>query len=54
MAIALVVSTILLSFMFLLIDLTRRRLERSDPESARFREAIATLPRIKKNPQKIV
>jgi uncharacterized protein involved in exopolysaccharide biosynthesis len=44
MAIAAVVTLVLLSFAVLLTDLTRRRLERADPESARFQKAVSTLP----------
>ncbi len=50
MAITAVVSLVLLSFAVLLTDLTRRRLERSDAESARFRRAVSTLPRIRRRP----
>jgi hypothetical protein len=48
MAITAVISFVLLSFAVLLTDLTRRRLERSDPESARFRRAVSTLPQLGK------
>jgi uncharacterized protein involved in exopolysaccharide biosynthesis len=41
-----VVSAILLACAVLLSDLTRRRLERADPESARFQRALSTLPRL--------
>lgn len=44
-AIAGVVSAILLSFAVLLFDLTRRRLQRSDEESARFQRAVSTFPK---------
>jgi len=44
MAITAVVSFVLISFAVLLTDLTRRRLERADPESARFQQAVSTLP----------
>ncbi|MEO5588889.1 MAG: hypothetical protein ABIS03_04825 [Gemmatimonadaceae bacterium] len=37
-----------LSLMVLLIDLTKRRLSRPDLESERFREAISTLPRLRR------
>lgn len=47
-AIAGVVSTVLLALAVLLADLYRRRLTRGDPESDRFRRAIATLPRMKR------
>lgn len=41
-----VVSLVFLSLGVLLTDLTKRRLERADPESARFRRAVSTLPRL--------
>jgi uncharacterized protein involved in exopolysaccharide biosynthesis len=47
-AIAGIVSFIVLCLGVLLFDLTRGRLNRSDPESARFRQAVATLPRLRK------
>ena len=50
MGITAVVSLVLLSFAVLLTDLARRRLERSDPESARFRKAVSTLPGLRKQP----
>jgi uncharacterized protein involved in exopolysaccharide biosynthesis len=50
--IAAVTSAFLLSFLVLLTDLTKRRLARTDPESTRFRNAIATLPRSRKNSHK--
>jgi uncharacterized protein involved in exopolysaccharide biosynthesis len=40
-----VVSAVLLSFGVLLFDLTRRRLQRSDEESARFQRAVSTFPK---------
>jgi hypothetical protein len=43
--IAAVVTFILLSLGVILADLTGRRLERSDQDSARFQKAISTLPR---------
>ncbi len=46
-AIAGVVSFVFLSIGVLLIDLTRRRLERPDPESERFKRAASTLPRFR-------
>ena len=46
MAITAVVSLVVLSLVVLLTELTRRRLDRSDPESARFRKAVSTLPRL--------
>ena len=42
--IAAVISFIVLCAWFLLVDGTRRRLARPDPESLRFREATSTLP----------
>jgi hypothetical protein len=47
MAITAVVSFVLISFAVLLTDLTRRRLERADPESARFQQAVSTLPGVR-------
>ena len=44
MAITAIASLVLLSFAVLLSDLTRRRLQRADPESARFQQAVSTLP----------
>ncbi|MGH9421301.1 MAG: hypothetical protein ACRD3J_15085, partial [Thermoanaerobaculia bacterium] len=43
-AVAGIVSFVLLCFGVLLFDLMRRRLNRVDPESNRFREAVSTLP----------
>ena len=51
-AIAAVASAVLLSFIVLLMDLTKRRLARTDPESTRFRNAIAT--RSRKNSRQTV
>jgi len=48
MGITAIVSLVVLSFAVLLADLTRRRLERADPESARFQRAVSTLPRLKR------
>jgi uncharacterized protein involved in exopolysaccharide biosynthesis len=48
MAITAIVSLVLLSFAVLLSDMTRRRLERADPESARFQKAVSGLPRLKR------
>ncbi|MGK2962838.1 MAG: hypothetical protein ACSLFK_11920 [Gemmatimonadaceae bacterium] len=45
-AIAGVTSFALLSLIVVLADFTRRRLERRDSESERFRSAVATLPRL--------
>lgn len=45
-AIAAITSFALLAIVMLLKDLTRRRLERRDLESERFRTAIASLPRL--------
>jgi uncharacterized protein involved in exopolysaccharide biosynthesis len=47
-AIAGIVSFVVLCLGVLLFDLTRRRLNRSDPESDRFRQAISGLPRLRK------
>lgn len=46
MAITAAVSLIFVSLAVLLTDITKRRLERTDPESARFRKAVSTLPRL--------
>ncbi len=54
MAITAVVSLVLLSVLALLIDLTRRRLERADPESTRFRKAVSTLPRLRRRATRTV
>jgi uncharacterized protein involved in exopolysaccharide biosynthesis len=48
MGITAIVSLVLLSFAVLLTDLARRRLERTDPESARFRRAVSTLPGLRR------
>jgi len=48
MVITAIVSFVLLSFAVLLSDLTRRRLARSDPESARFQKAVSGLPGLKR------
>lgn len=48
MAITAVVSFVLISFAVLLTDLMRRRLERADPESARFQQAVSTLPGLRR------
>jgi uncharacterized protein involved in exopolysaccharide biosynthesis len=42
-----VVSFVLLSLAAVLTDLTRRRLQRSDEDSARFKRAVSTLPRLR-------
>jgi len=47
-AIAGIVSFVVLCLGVLLFDLTRGRLSRSDPESDRFRQAVSTLPRLRK------
>ncbi len=47
-AIAGIVSFVVLCLGVLLFDMTRRRLNRSDPESDRFREAVSTLPRFRR------
>ena len=51
MAITAIVSVVLLSLVAVLIELTRRRLERADPESARFRKAVSSLPRLRRRAQ---
>jgi uncharacterized protein involved in exopolysaccharide biosynthesis len=43
-----ITSLVLLSLAVLLIDFTRRRLARPDPESDRFRRAMSTLPRLRR------
>jgi hypothetical protein len=45
--IAAVVTFILLSLGVILADLTGRRLQRSDQDSARFRKALDGLPRLR-------
>jgi uncharacterized protein involved in exopolysaccharide biosynthesis len=45
--IAAVVSLILISLGVVLTDLTRRRLKRTDEDSARFRRAVSGLPRLR-------
>jgi capsule polysaccharide export protein KpsE/RkpR len=54
MGITAVVSLIMLSLGVLLTDLTRRRLERTDAESTRFRKAMSSLPRIRKRTTRAV
>ena len=51
-AIAGIVSFVLLCVAVLLIDLTKRRLSRSDMESERFRSAMSTLPSIRRKPKR--
>jgi hypothetical protein len=46
-AIAAVATLAVLILYALVADLTRRRLQRRDAESERFREAVATLPRLR-------
>ena len=46
-AIAAVASFVALSFLVLIADLIRRRLQRRDAESDRFLEAVAALPRLR-------
>jgi uncharacterized protein involved in exopolysaccharide biosynthesis len=46
MVVAAIASFVLLVFATLLTDFTRRRLQRADPESARFQKALSTLPRL--------
>lgn len=43
-----IVSFVLMCVAVLLIDLTKRRLSRPDPESERFRTAVASLPRLRR------
>lgn len=45
--IAAVASFVLLCLYVLILDLIKRRLQRPDAESERFREAVATLPRLR-------
>jgi uncharacterized protein involved in exopolysaccharide biosynthesis len=45
--IAAIASFVAMCTWILLVDLTRRRLQRSDLESQRFREAVATLPKLR-------
>jgi capsule polysaccharide export protein KpsE/RkpR len=52
--IAAVVSLVMLSLGVLLTDLGRRRLQRSDPESTRFRNAVSTLPRLRRRTTRTV
>lgn len=47
-AIAGVVSLVLLSLIVLMLEVTKRRLARSDSESERFRRAVATLPGVRR------
>ncbi len=54
MAITAVVTLVVLSLTVLLTDLTRRRLERADPESTRFRKAVSTLPRLRRRATRTV
>jgi uncharacterized protein involved in exopolysaccharide biosynthesis len=54
MVITALVSLVLLAFAVLLTDLTRRRLERTDPESTRFRRAVSTLPSLRRRPPRTV
>jgi capsule polysaccharide export protein KpsE/RkpR len=46
MAITAAVSLVFLCITVLLADLTKKRLERTDPESARFRNAVSKLPHL--------
>ena len=48
MGITAVVSFILLSLAAVLTELTKRRLERADPESTRFRNAVSSLPHLRR------
>lgn len=54
MGIAAAVSLVMLSLGVLLADLGRRRLERSDPESTRFRNAVSSLPRLRRRTTRTV
>jgi uncharacterized protein involved in exopolysaccharide biosynthesis len=47
-AVAGIVSFVILCIGVLLFDLMRQRLNRADSESARFRQAVSTLPRIRR------
>lgn len=47
-AIAGLASLVLLSLVVLLVDVTKRRLDRRDTESDRFRKAVATLPTLRR------
>ena len=51
--IAAMVTAVLLSLVVLLSDLIRRRLERHDTESERFRGALATLPGVGRSKTKV-
>jgi uncharacterized protein involved in exopolysaccharide biosynthesis len=44
-----IVSFVLICIGVLLVDLTKRRLSRSDSESDRFRRAVSTLPRMRRH-----
>lgn len=46
-AIAAIASFVAITFLILVAELIRRRLQRRDLESERFREALATLPRLR-------
>jgi uncharacterized protein involved in exopolysaccharide biosynthesis len=48
-AVAGIVTFVLLCVGVLLVDLTRRRLTRADPESDRFKRAVSTLPRLRRS-----
>jgi uncharacterized protein involved in exopolysaccharide biosynthesis len=52
-AIAGIVSFVFLCVLVLLRDLTRRRLDKSDPESDRFRRAVSTLPRLRRRAARV-
>jgi len=52
-AVAAVVATVFLCLVVLLADLIRRRLERHDTESERFRGALATLPGVGKSKTRV-
>ncbi len=52
-AIAAVVSAVFLSLIVLIADITRRRLERQDTQSERFRGALATLPHLRRSKTRV-
>jgi uncharacterized protein involved in exopolysaccharide biosynthesis len=53
-AIAAIVSAVVLCAIVLIVDLIRRRLQREDSESQRFRGAISTLPGIRRTKSRAV
>ncbi|MFN2603850.1 MAG: hypothetical protein ABR582_13995 [Gemmatimonadaceae bacterium] len=48
MVVTALISLVLLSLAAVLSEMTKRRLQRSDPESARFRKAVSSLPRLRR------